>query len=49
MIAEQDRGFRELYVKATLSASLGAHELKAGTDVSAGEGPRAVRLPHHRS
>ncbi|MEN3337574.1 MAG: hypothetical protein V7647_1250 [Acidobacteriota bacterium] len=36
IVAEQDRGFRELYAKATVSASLGGHELKAGADLSAG-------------
>ena len=36
IVAEQDRGFRELYVRGTVSASLGAHELKAGADLSAG-------------
>lgn len=36
IVAEQDRGFRELYVKGTVSASLGAHEIKGGADFSAG-------------
>jgi outer membrane cobalamin receptor len=34
--AQQDRGFRELYVKASVSAHLGAHEWKAGADLDAG-------------
>ena len=32
--AAQDRGFRELYVKAAVSGHAGAHEWKAGGDVS---------------
>ena len=32
--ASQDRGFREVYFKATVSAHAGAHEVKAGADVS---------------
>lgn len=36
IIAEQDRGFREGYLKGTLTASLGAHEIKAGGDVNIG-------------
>jgi outer membrane cobalamin receptor len=36
VLAQQDRGFRELYLKATVSAHAGAHELKAGADVDAG-------------
>ncbi len=32
IIAAQDRGFREGYIKATVSAHLGHHELKAGMD-----------------
>ena len=35
-IAEQDRGFREFYLKAPCRASVGAHEWKAGADMSAG-------------
>jgi len=34
--ASQDRGFRELYVKGTVSAHAGVHEVKAGADVSVG-------------
>jgi outer membrane cobalamin receptor len=36
IIAEQDRGFREGYLKGTVTASLGAHEIKAGGDVNIG-------------
>ncbi len=36
IVVSQDRGFRELYVKATVSAHAGAHELKAGADFSGG-------------
>jgi outer membrane cobalamin receptor len=36
VIAEQDRGFREMYLRGTVTASLGVHELKAGADISAG-------------
>ncbi len=36
IVAEQDRGFRELYLKGTVSAAVGVHELKAGGDVSVG-------------
>jgi hypothetical protein len=32
IIAGQDRGFRESYLKGTLSAHFGRHELKAGVD-----------------
>jgi outer membrane receptor for Fe3+-dicitrate len=34
--AQQDRGFRELYVKGTVSAHVGAHEWKTGGDVNLG-------------
>ena len=34
--AEQDRGFRELYLKGAVSATVGVHEIKAGGDVSVG-------------
>lgn len=34
--ASQDRGFREFYVKGTVSAHAGVHEVKAGGDVSLG-------------
>jgi outer membrane cobalamin receptor len=34
--AQQDRGFRELYVNAAVSAHLGTHEWKAGVDLDAG-------------
>ena len=36
IVASQDRGFRELYVKGAVSAHAGVHELKAGADVSVG-------------
>jgi outer membrane receptor protein involved in Fe transport len=36
IIAEQDRGFRELYGKGTLTGTLGAHEWKGGAEVSVG-------------
>jgi hypothetical protein len=36
VIASQDRGFREFYIKAALAAHAGIHELKAGLDVVAG-------------
>jgi hypothetical protein len=32
VLATQDRGFREVYVKGTISAHAGAHEWKAGID-----------------
>ncbi len=34
--AEQDRGFRELYLKSTVSAHVGAHEWKIGGDLNVG-------------
>ena len=34
ILAEQDRGFRELYVKGTVTGHAGAHEWKAGADVN---------------
>ena len=34
--AQQDRGFRELYLKGTVSAHAGAHEWKAGVDADFG-------------
>jgi outer membrane cobalamin receptor len=34
--AEQDRGFRELYVKGSVAAHFRAHELKFGADVDVG-------------
>jgi outer membrane cobalamin receptor len=34
IVADQDRGFRELYLRGTMSAQLGAHELKAGGDLT---------------
>jgi hypothetical protein len=34
--AAQDRGFREVYLKATIAGHAGAHEWKAGGDLSAG-------------
>lgn len=37
MIATQDRGLREGYLKATVSAHLGSHELKAGGDLTIGQ------------
>ena len=40
IVVSQDRGFRELYVKATVSAHAGTHELKTGGDFS-----DVVRLP----
>ncbi|MDP9322574.1 MAG: TonB-dependent receptor [Acidobacteriota bacterium] len=36
IVASQNRGFRELYVKGALSAHAGVHEVKAGADVSVG-------------
>ncbi|SPF45368.1 TonB-dependent receptor plug [Candidatus Sulfopaludibacter sp. SbA4] len=36
IIAGQDRGFREAYAKATVSAHLGRHELKAGVETDFG-------------
>ena len=36
IVAQQDRGIRELYVKGTLAAHAGRHEWKAGGDVSSG-------------
>ena len=33
IVANQDRGFTETYVKGTLSAHYGAHDLKAGVEV----------------
>ena len=36
IVAEQDRGFRELYLKAPSSAHAGAHEWKAGGDLTVG-------------
>lgn len=36
IVAQQDRGFRELYVKAAVSGHAGMHEWKAGGDVSVG-------------
>ena len=34
--AQQDRGFREVYLKSTISAHAGRHEWKTGGDLSAG-------------
>ena len=36
ILAQQDRGFRELYLKGTVSAHVGAHEWKAGVDADFG-------------
>ena len=36
IVAFQDRGFRELYLRSTVSAAAGAHELKFGGDVVGG-------------
>jgi TonB dependent receptor-like, beta-barrel/Carboxypeptidase regulatory-like domain len=36
IMAEQDRGFREFYVKAAIAGHAGVHEWKAGGDVSVG-------------
>ena len=36
IVAEQDRGFREVYVKAAIAGHAGVHEWKAGGDVSVG-------------
>ena len=36
IVAEQDRGFREFYVKAAIAGHARAHEWKAGGDVSVG-------------
>ncbi len=36
VIATQDRGLREGYLKATVSAHLGSHEIKAGGDLTIG-------------
>ena len=35
ILAEQDRGFREVYLKGTIAGHAGAHEWKAGGDVDA--------------
>ena len=36
ILAQQDRGFREVYLKGTISAHVGAHEWKAGIDANLG-------------
>ena len=36
IIASQDRGFREFYLKGSVSGHHGVHEWKAGADISAG-------------
>jgi hypothetical protein len=36
IVAQQDRGFRELYLKATISAHAGRHEWKGGGDMDLG-------------
>ena len=36
IVAQQDRGLREVYVKGAVSAHAGAHELKMGGDVNVG-------------
>ncbi len=36
IVAEQDRGFREVYVKAAIAGHAGVHEWKAGGDVNVG-------------
>jgi hypothetical protein len=36
IVAEQDRGFREVYVKAAIAGHAGLHEWKAGGDVNVG-------------
>jgi len=45
MNAAQDRGFRELYVKSAVSTHAGAHEVKAGGELSAG--PVRERFAYH--
>jgi outer membrane cobalamin receptor len=37
IVASQDRGFRELYVKTAVAAHAGVHELKAGGDFIVGD------------
>jgi outer membrane receptor for Fe3+-dicitrate len=36
ILAQQDRGFRELYLKSTVSVHAGRHEWKAGVDANVG-------------
>lgn len=36
IVAHQDRGFREFYLKGAVSGQAGAHEWRAGADVNAG-------------
>lgn len=36
IVAQQDRGFREAYLKGTVSAHIGGHEWKAGGDLNRG-------------
>jgi hypothetical protein len=36
ILAQQDRGFRELYLKGTVAAHIGRHEWKAGVDADLG-------------
>jgi TonB-dependent receptor-like protein/carboxypeptidase family protein len=36
ILARQDRGFRELYLKGTVAAHIGRHEWKAGVDADVG-------------
>lgn len=36
IVAQQDRGFREVYLKGTVSAHMGEHEWKAGGDLNLG-------------
>ena len=36
VMVEQDRGLRDLYVKATIAGHVGSHEWKAGADLNAG-------------
>jgi hypothetical protein len=45
MNAAQDRGFREMYVKSAVTINAGAHELKAGGELSAG--PVRERFAYH--
>jgi outer membrane cobalamin receptor len=36
IVAEQDRGFRDVYLKGAVSAQFGAHEMKTGGELNAG-------------
>ena len=49
IVANQDRGFTETYVKGAVSAHYGAHDLKAGVEADFSRLRERFRLHHHGS